>query len=627
MMALAAVVALLGATSVTPKDFRFSRTVEAPAGWSRVELPDDVLDACRPNLPDLRLYGANGEELPFTFAPSEGLSALTSLTNVESLPKRETTATLDRGLHPPLAQAVTFEIGADEFLKPVLLEASEDGSEFREVVHGSVFAKGDVRSTTLRFAPNDRRYWRFRFDDRNSDPVRLTGVRVTAAGMPQPAREIPLPFVSATQDASSALTASLPAANLSVAAIRISVDDAAFARRVRVFERIFFRDEVSRRLVGSCWIRRTASGEEAVTVPVGDLSARAIELEVENGDSPPLHVERLTAELRPRTLLLFSHSKALLTLYYGSPSAAPARYDLASAVRGGPPTQIAAAMLGPVRETGNAPAPLATPPRGAPLDTSSWKKHQPIEIPSTGNIAYLDLPGSTAGELASLRIVDGEKRPVPYIIETGSRRVSRSVLPRVSQEGTRTILEISGLDPREPASAVTLSASAPDYFSRDVTILEPVRDARGVVGNRVLGSSRWERRPGEKPQAITIGIAPAEGPTLRAEIENGDNAPLTLEAVTLQIPLVRIDFAYAPRDQLTLITGNPEASPAHFDLEMVAREVLAAPARAAHLGTAEAIPPERGLPGWFWAAVVVAALLVATALARTLRSADALPRS
>jgi len=627
MMTLAAVVALLGATTVNPKDFRFSRTVEVPAGWSRVDLPDDVPDACRPNLPDLRLYGADGAELPFTFAPREGLSARMALNNVESLPKRETTATLDRGPHPPLAQAVTFEIGADEFLKPVLLEASEDGSEFREVVHGSVFAKGDVRSTTLRFAPNDRRYWRFRFDDRNSGPVPVAGVRVAAAGLPQAGREIPLPFASAPQDASSVLTANLPAANLAVAAVHFSVDDAAFARRVRVFERIFFRDEVSRRLVGGCWIRRTAGGEESLAVPVGDLSARTIELEIENGDSPPLHVERLTAEVHPQTVLLFSRSKAMLTLYYGSPSVAPARYDLAAAVQGGPPRQIAAATLGPARETGNAPAPLATPPRGAPLDTSAWKKHQPIEIPSTGNIAYLDLPGSTAAEIASLRIVDGEKRPVPYIVEMGSRHVSRSVLPRVSQEGTRTILEISGLDPREPANAVILSATAPDYFSRDVTILEPVRDARGVVGNRVLGSSRWERRPGERPQAITIGIAPAEELTLRAEIENRDNAPLTLGAVTLQIPLVRIDFAYAPRDQLTLITDNSEASQPHFDLEMVAREVLGAPARAAHLGAAEALPPERRLPGWFWAAVVVAALLVATALARTLRSPDALPRS
>jgi hypothetical protein len=336
---------------------------------------------------------------------------------------------------------------------------------------------------------------------------------------------------------------------------------------------------------------------------------------------------RLTAEARPRSLLLFSRSKAPLTLYYGSPSVAAARYDIAVAVRGGPPRQIAAATLGPARETGSAPATFAMPPRGAPLDASAWKKHQPVEIPPTGNIAYLDLRGTEAAELASLRIVDSEKRPVPYIVETGSRHVSRLVSPRVSQEGTRTILEISGLNPREPASAVSLSATAPDYFSRDVTILEPVSDARGAAGNRVLGSARWERRPGEKAQAITIGIAPGGEPTLRAEIENGSNAPLTLGTVTLLIPLVRIDFAYAPRDQLTLITGNPEASPPHFDLEMVAREVLAAPARAAHLGAPEALPLERGLPGWFWAAVAVAALLVATALARTLRSADALPRS
>ncbi|HEY6099500.1 MAG TPA: hypothetical protein VIW03_08725, partial [Anaeromyxobacter sp.] len=52
----------LGATA-SPDLFRFSRPVTAAPGWARLVLPDDVLDACRPGLPDLRLYDASGREV------------------------------------------------------------------------------------------------------------------------------------------------------------------------------------------------------------------------------------------------------------------------------------------------------------------------------------------------------------------------------------------------------------------------------------------------------------------------------------------------------------------------------------------------------------------------------------
>ncbi|HEX7252631.1 MAG TPA: hypothetical protein VF376_07100 [Thermoanaerobaculia bacterium] len=618
MKAIAAALILL-LPGASASDFRFSRSVEAPSGWSRTDLPDDVLDACRAGLPDLRLRDAAGEEVPFAFAPSGGVWARFDLINVESQPKRETIATIDRGRHPPLAGAATLEIAGDDFLKPVLLEASDDGSLFREVLRGSIFAKEDVRSTTLRFAPNDRRYWRFRFDDRNGDPVRPVAVRVAVAEPAAAVREIPLPFSVATRDRISVITAGLPAANLAVTSLRFAIDDPAFVRRVRIFERVFFRDEVSRRLIGGALIQRTGSGEESLEIPVCDLSGKTIEIEIDDGDSPALHITQLTARSRPRSLLFYSSANVPLTLLYGSPSAPAVRYDLDAAVRRGPPRAVAAASLGPAKETG-APAPAASTPRGAPMDASGWKMQQRIDLPSSGRVAYLDLPGPVARHLSSLRILDGKNRPVPYIVEQNAHQTNRFVVPRVRQDGRRTLVDVSGLDPSEPVSAVSLDASAPAYFSRDLTAFEPERDERGDIGNRVLGSAHWERRPGDRASTITISVAAPRGPTLTVAIENGDNPALTISGATLAITFVRIDFAFEPGDSLTLVFDNSQATSPHYDLSMVAGDVLAAPALPAHLRPPEVPASPKALPRWFWAAVVAAALLVAAALARTLRS-------
>jgi hypothetical protein len=606
-------------TAAAAPSFRFSRPVEAPAGWSQLELPDDVLDACRPGLPDLRLRGASGEDVPYAFAEEAGgASTRWELTNVESTAKRETVALLDRGRNPPLAQSVTFEVTAEEFLKPVVLEASDDGSIFREVAAGSLFAASGVRSTTLRFAGNDRPYWRFRFDDRNGDAIRPVAVRVEAASVSAAAREIPLRVSLPESDGSTALTARLPAANLAVTALRLDVEEPAYERRVRVFERIFFRDEVSRRLVGDGTIRRSPDSAARTQVAIGDLAGRSLEIEMENGDSPPLHVLGLTALAAPRRLLFFSANTGPLHLLYGSPSGPAPRYDLGSALRQGRPKALGAATLGPASQIAQPPA-LAAPPRGAPLETTAWRRRQAIQTPSSGSVAYLDI--REPGQLASLRILDGENRPVPYVIEQSTRHLTRSVFPpRVTQEGSRTIVVVGDLDASSPADGLALFASAPDYFSREVTVVEEERDARGATGDRVLGSAHWERRPGEPASPLTISLAPPRAKSLRAEIENGDNAPLKIDRVDVKTPFVRIDFVYTPGETLSLLSDNPQASFPRYDFAMIADRVLASPASPGRLGPVQRPREKTPVPRWFWGATALAAVLVLLALSRTLRS-------
>ena len=65
----------------------------------------------------------------------------------------------------------------------------------------------------------------------------------------------------------------LPSKNLPASALRLGATDAAFVRRVRVFERVWFRDEVSRRLLGEGDIVRSAAGEDRLEVPLSEPTA------------------------------------------------------------------------------------------------------------------------------------------------------------------------------------------------------------------------------------------------------------------------------------------------------------------------------------------------------------------
>src|SRR5258708_28581598 len=63
LAAIALALPLMAAAS--PSDFRFTRKIEAPEGWTRIDLPDDLLAARRPRLPHLRVLSPSGTEVAY----------------------------------------------------------------------------------------------------------------------------------------------------------------------------------------------------------------------------------------------------------------------------------------------------------------------------------------------------------------------------------------------------------------------------------------------------------------------------------------------------------------------------------------------------------------------------------
>ncbi len=629
VLLLSVAVAALALAAVPADLFRYSRAISVAPGWARLPIPDDVLDACRSGLPDLRIVDAASEEVPWALEDRIGSAATRiELRDVERVPGRETTAMADRGPHPAAASGVTLVIDGEDYLKPLVIESSDDRKTWRAIASGSVFSTRRTQSTTLRFPPNDRQWWRFRFDDRNGDPVSPRQAILRTRGAEPDLREVPL-ALSAAAPENGARTVTLPAGNLGIVALRIEAAGQAFSRRVRVTERVFFHGELLRRPVGEGLLARSANGTDASNgndvIPIGDSSARSLEIEVERLDGPALVISRVIALARPRAILFSAPEGASLRLLYGSVLAEPPRYDLERALAKGRPRdgEVSIASLGAPQGAAAPAFPL--PARGELPDAASWKRRQPIVLPTSGNVAYLDLSGPAGQGPGTPRLLDGGGRQVPYVLERAAHRERQPASIRDASSGSKTIVELEQI--HEPASidTVELTASGPAYFSRQAVVQEAITDARGEAGTRILGSSSWEKKSEDAFSPLAIGIQRPSAAQIRVVVENGDNARLTVGSAAVWSSVPRIDFVFAPGEKLTLLSGNEAASAPAYDLDLVAARVLSSPALPAGVaaparGSSGAADGKASAPGWIWIAIAVAAVLVVVVLARSLRA-------
>jgi hypothetical protein len=209
---------------------------------------------------------------------------------------------------------------------------------------------------------------------------------------------------------------------------------------------------------------------------------------------------------------------------------------------------------------------------------------------------------------------------VPYLVEAGLRHVRTTVTWRAERIPRKTLVHVTGLDPSSHLIALEIEATSPEYFSRDVRVIEPIVDPRGPAGERTLGSGRFVKTEEARRAPLRVEVAEPAGTSVTLEVGDGDNAPLEVAAVSADLTRRRVNFVFQPGERLTLVSGNAAAAPPHYDLALVATRVLSSPAEAASLAPAEPSPPPPAkVPRWFWLFVLAAAGLLLLALARTLK--------
>ena len=599
----------------------------AAPGLVRLVLSPEVVQSCRPDLSDLRVFDAAGREVAF-LVDSLRLDEVLEVTESEGGEvrgvRREQTAP-ERGpadtqenyaIVPPPREPragtwdLVFESGAPRFVREVTVYQGGEGAEKTLVAAEPIF-RLDAATRRLRvplpplgtgvlrveISGKEGFYLepRLRFESgRRIEAAERSGVALTEI-----ARE--------RAEGRTVVELARPS-GLVPAWLRVETQTGTLRRPISVFDEPQGGEDVR---LGAATLYRLAGGDaENLLVHLRPARGATLRVEIEDGDSPALEALRFHAVIREPALVFElpadAQGAATGTLRFGGGRVRRAHYDLDSfAARSGQSgaqaesaallaegSWVPLATLGEVRANpgfDRSPALAFAMHPGAALDPRIFSHRRAIEIsPSPEGLSRLSLsPEDEAllrADLADLRLVDGEARQWPYLLSKQARSldVALNVEPGHGERRRSSYVFVLPAAPLR-IDRISLRSDAP-FFDRHFELY--AKDEHGA--SRVAAEGRLVKqalRP--RPVEIALSGEPVHG--LELLVDDGDDAPLSFSEVNGQVLLPEL-FLVAPEGSYRMLLGNPDVPAPRYELEHVRDVVLAASSNAADPGALEPNP-------------------------------------
>lgn len=644
VLALALLAGFQGVAAIKRSEWRLNQTVEiAAAGLVKTALPAETLGALRAEAPDLRLLDTAGAEVgwflerPLRFTPDVPVRRVKSFQT--TLQPRVTVLTMETGVSLPIG-GLALESGTGSFLKAARIEGSSDGRIWDVLAAGVPFYQNYQGQTRLQttFSPQSWSWLRVSLDDARSVPVPFTDARlqVITVGDVLDVENRTLPVLSRDElPRETRLTLDLGSANLDLAAIRVGSSDGPFTRAISLRVPSLDQGEWGERILARGFLHRdlTPEGGPAPAPARFELAAscpvRRPVLVIENGDSPPVSITGITAEVTPVQLVFFAQKPGRYRLLAGNRVCRSPQYDLAAfseQIRGVAPQAASFGALVANPEYRALAAEMDPFIQGAALDPTGWNYRKLVTVSQAGpQVLELDFDVfmHARPDFADLRLVSGgNQRSFVREANAGIRTVpvepvSANDSKRPAFSRWRLKLSHAGL----PLLALTVESSTA-LFDRAARLFETVSDGRSESWRHELGEVQWRRTPGETPGRLALSLsARPMTDTLWLEIRDGDNGPIEIGKAAFTYPATRLHFLSRPTPPIWLYYGNPHAAAPQYDLQLVADRLLTADGSPCNLGTEES----GNTAGWraltlggrgiwlFWTAlgvVVVTLLLV-----------------
>ena len=215
-------------------------------------------------------------------------------------------------------------------------------------------------------------------------------------------------------------------------------------------------------------------------------------------------------------------------------------------------------------------------------------------------------------DLSDVRLVDESGRQVPYLVESRSGPLVMK-LPTPAREQMRdggSLYRIGLPYAKLPPSRLVLTTRA-RVFDREVS----VRERRGEI----LGVATWRgTEPERDPPPLALELRSDTSRRLEVLIDEGDNSPLPIESVQLQLPAKALRFMH-PGTPLYLLYGNARVTAPRYDIALFAPRLFAQPAQEITMATpplTRAPDDEREGRKLFWMGIVIAAVVLILLLLR-----------
>jgi hypothetical protein len=357
-------------------DFATTATVTgvtAP-GWYRLELDDQVWRRSRSPQPlaDVRIGGPNGRELPALVrpvsvtAPPQPREGLKTIKTVDGA----TVVTLDLGAEPPPHDRVRLDALPGEFVRPVRVEVSTDGSTWHLIASGGIVyqlrSRPPPHSQLVVDHPQDRSRFVRVTVGAGETPARIVGARAFARlDQAELVKPVALAVERSHSDPGSSTTevwlveqlkpGEMP---LPVEAVVFAAPGAGFSRRVTV--------SVDGNPIGSGLLYRPrpedalGGAQQSMRISVTPTRALRFVAEIDNDGAGPLPVARAFGDVGTREIVFHAGVPGMYTLYVGAATAGPPTPPL-HAPPDGEITEVHAGPLEPNPLFGNVPKHLVEP--------------------------------------------------------------------------------------------------------------------------------------------------------------------------------------------------------------------------------------------------------------------------
>jgi len=595
---LAGLVKLLCATSLlafAPNEWRQTQTLNVPApGLVRVNLPATTLNAAQPGLEDLRIVDAAGNQVPYLIEHPvpDPESMLRSKEFRSTIEAGATRLILETGTTARIV-GVSLETPASQFVKAVQVEGSHNGANWKKLAAGEPIFQlpGGVAKLRVSFAEAAWEFLRLTIDDRRSEPVPFTGAQLHRPRSTAPAETLPIAIKSRDEGLGvTRLALDLGAANLTVASLRIDTSEPLFTRSVTLSVPEIAEDGIRERTLGEAVVYRVevdGRNEARLDIPVEQqIHAREMLVLIRNQDSPPLSINAVRGDRRLVRLIFFAHEPGHYSLLSGNSQCTAPRYDLSALseqLKNAGATEVEASSLAPNPNYKAPEALAALTLTGAKIDIAKWKFRKPVPLTQSG-VQQIELdPDLLAHALrdqSDVRLVRKE-RQIPFLLERTS--ISRAIQLTATPANDPKKSALSRWSLKTPQAALPITrlvcTAASPLFHRKMRLWEEVTDERGDKFPCELGHAAWDHVPTQATRQLIIQLdAYPQGDTLLLETDNGDNPAIELREFRCYYPVTRVVFKAAPdsAEPVWLYYGNREASAPHYDLSLVAGELLRA---------------------------------------------------
>lgn len=645
IVALTILIAAQTCLAFDSNEWRNTQALEVPAkGLVRVNVPAATLDAAQPGLEDLRIVDFKGEQVPYLIerllpVPESTIRPTEFHSTIEN---GATQLNLKTATASPIF-SISLETPATQFMKAVDVEGSNDGRTWTKLAGGDSFFQLPNGATKRRVSLPEGAWQllRITIDDLGSPPVPFTGVQLHKARTNAPAEAVEVTIKSRDESpGQTRLALDLGEANLTLGSLRIESNEPVFTRAVSLAVPEVNDDGIREHNISDAVIYRVnvnGKNEAHLEIPLeSQIHTRELFLLIRNEDSPPISIDTVRADRRLVRLTFFANQPGQYSLLSGNTQCAAPRYDLSALsgkLRNASATEVVPSTLVPNQNYRPPEALAAVTLTGAQIDIANWKfrKLLPVTQSSVQQVELdSELLARSQPDQRDIRIVRGEYQ-LPFIFERTSLSRPISLNAAAANDPKKPVLSrwsVKLPQPGVPITRLVCTSSSP-LFHRQMRLWEEVTDERGDKFTSELGHATWDQTPNAPKRGLVIELnTRPRSDTLFLETDNGDNPAIELRDFRGYYPVSRVVFKSTPDPaQVWLYYGNPDATVPHYDLTLVAGELLKADRSTVTAGPEENLSPKSAFVGQtltgstryiFWGALALVVVVLLAIMSRFL---------